>query len=113
MADRERAWTSDAYQAAARQSALIDAISNDMDCMHDSMDRELARLQVSIQDIASRQRRGAVVRFAIAGSMLFTTILLAMMLTPAAGSPAVRVFAVVAIVLQVVVVACSAVGTRM
>lgn len=95
------------------ESARIDALSGDMDSMQASMDSEIARVQVSIQEIEARQKRGAVVRFAIAGSMLFTTILLAMMLTPAAGSPAVRVFAVVAIVLQVVVVACSAVGTRM
>lgn len=77
------------------------------------MDREMARVQVSLQDIAVRQRRASVVRFAIAGSMLLTTVLLIVMLTPAAGLPFVRVFAVVAVVSQIVVVACSASGMRM
>lgn len=77
------------------------------------MDREMARVQVSLQDIAVRQRRASVVRFAIAGSMLLTTVLLIVMLTPAAGLPLVRVFAVVAVVSQIVVVACSASGMRM
>lgn len=77
------------------------------------MDREMARVQVSLQDIAVRQRRASVVRFAIAGSMLLTTVLLVVMLTPAAGLPLVRVFAVVAVVFQIVVVACSASGMRM
>lgn len=77
------------------------------------MDREMARVQVSIQDIVVRQRRASVVRFAIAGSMLVTAVLLIAMLTPVAGSPVVRVFAVVAVVFQVVVVACAASGTRM
>ena len=77
------------------------------------MDREMARVQVSLQDIAVRQRRASVVRLAIAGSMLLTTVLLIVMLTPAAGLPLVRVFAVVAVVSQIVVVACSASGMRM
>lgn len=77
------------------------------------MDREMARVQVSLQDIAVKQRRASVVRFAIAGSMLLTTVLLVVMLTPAAGLPLVRVFAVVAVVSQIVVVACSASGMRM
>ena len=77
------------------------------------MDREMARVQVSLQDIAVRQRRASVVRFAIAGPMLLTTVLLIVMLTPAAGLPLVRVFAVVTVVSQIVVVACSASGMRM
>lgn len=77
------------------------------------MDREMARVQVSLQDIAVKQRRASVVRFAIAGSMLLTTVLLVVMLTPAAGLPLVRVFAVVAVVSQIVAVACSASGMRM
>ena len=77
------------------------------------VDREMARVQVSLQDIAVRQRRASVVRFAIAGSMLLTTVLLIIMLTPAAGLPLVRVFAVVVVVSQIVVVACSASGMRM
>lgn len=81
--------------------------------MQAEMDREMARVQVSLQDIAVRQRRASVVRFAIAGSMLLTTVLLIVMLTPAAGLPLVRVFAVVAVVSQIVVVACSASGMRM
>ena len=84
-----------------------------MGCVQAEMDREMARVQVSLQDIAVRQRRASVVRFAIAGSMLLTTVLLIIMLTPAAGLPLVRVFAVVAVVFQIVVVVCSASGMRM
>lgn len=107
---------------SARTAATGDAGSeefrrllSDVGAIEDSqteMDREMARMQVSLQDVSARQRRASVVRFAISGSMLVTTILLIVMLTPAAGSPVVRVFAVVAVVFQVVVVACAASGTR-
>lgn len=101
---------------AIEQGAEIELLRSEVGSMGSvqaEMDREMARVQVSLQDISSRQRRASVVRFAIAGSMLVTTVLLVVMLTPAAGLPLVRVFAVVAVVLQIVVVACSASGMRM
>lgn len=102
--------------ASVEQEAEIELLRSEIGSMggvQEEMDREMARVQVSLQDIAVRQRRASVVRFAIAGSMLLTTVLLIVMLTPAAGLPLVRVFAVVAVVSQVVVVACSASGMRM
>lgn len=101
---------------SVEQETEIELLSSEicsMGCVQAEMDREMARVQVSLQDIAVRQRRASVVRFAIAGSMLLTTALLIIMLTPAAGLPLVRVFAVVAVVFQIVVVACSASGMRM
>lgn len=105
-----------AFEQAETQAEAMDRLLSDVGAIEDSqteMDREMARMQVSLQDVSARQRRASVVRFAIAGSMLVTTVLLIAMLTPAAGSPVVRVFAVVAVVFQVVVVACAASGTRM
>lgn len=102
--------------ASVEQEAEIELLRSEIGSMggvQEEMDREMARVQVSLQDIAVRQRRASVVRFAIAGSMLLTTVLLIVMLTPAAGLPLVRVFAVVAVVSQIVVVACSASGMRM
>lgn len=102
--------------ASVEQEAEIELLRSEIGSMggvQAEMDREMARVQVSLQDIAVRQRRASVVRFAIAGSMLLTTVLLIVMLTPAAGLPLVRVFAVVAVVSQIVVVACSASGMRM
>ena len=101
---------------SVEQETEIELLSSEigsMGCVQAEMDREMARVQVSLQDIAVRQRRASVVRFAIAGSMLLTTVLLIIMLTPAAGLPLVRVFAVVAVVFQIVVVVCSASGMRM
>lgn len=101
---------------AIEQGAEIELLRSEVGSMggvQAEMDMEMARVQVSLQDIAARQRRASVVRFAIAGSMLVTTVLLIVMLTPAAGLPLVRVFAVVAVVFQIVVVACSASGMRM
>ena len=101
--------------ASVEQEAEIELLRSEIGSMggvQEEMDREMARVQVSLQDIAVRQRRASVVRFAIAGSMLLTTVLLIVMLTPAAGLPLVRVFAVVAVVSQIVVVACSASGMR-
>lgn len=105
-----------AFETAETRSETMDRLLSDVGAIEESqteMDREMARMQVSLQDVSARQRRASVVRFAIAGSMLVTTVLLIAMLTPAAGSPVVRVFAVVAVVFQVVVVACAASGTRM
>lgn len=102
--------------ASVEQETEIELLRSEIGSMggvQAEMDREMARVQVSLQDIAVRQRRASVVRFAIAGSMLLTTVLLIVMLTPAAGLPLVRVFAVVAVVSQIVVVACSASGMRM
>ena len=101
--------------ASVEQEAEIELLRSEIGSMggvQEEMDREMARVQVSLQGIAVRQRRASVVRFAIAGSMLLTTVLLIVMLTPAAGLPLVRVFAVVAVVSQIVVVACSASGMR-
>lgn len=101
---------------ALRQDEEIELLRSEVSSMggvQAEIDMEMARMQVSLQDIAVRQRRASVVRFAIAGSMLVTTVLLVVMLTPAAGLPLVRVFAAVAVVFQIVVVACSASGMRM